>query len=133
MNNYISITEFANKIGMTTNETYKMLKNNFGTHLKTIDNTINISESFVNSFLSLGKETANETDFDIIQELKKEVEEKNKQIEELNNKIAEYTDRAFELAQSALNIQQQVNFITASKDFEKKGFFKRLFKKGISD
>ena len=125
MKNYISISEFANKIKMTNNEAYKLIKNNFNIYLKNIDNVVCIDSDFVNKFLSLD---ISESGTEISEDIKKELELKDKKIFELQNKLLEYTDKAFDLAQSALIIQQQQNYLSAHNQ-EKKTFFQRLLKK----
>lgn len=130
-NKYITITEFAEYIKLSSTETYRLLKNNFSSHIETIDGIVNVEKEFVQNFLNI--DDIKNTDFKEIENLKNIIVEKEKKIEELQIKLSEYTEKAFELAQSALNIQQQLNYITASKQEKKKGFIKNLFKKGISD
>ena len=132
-NKYITVSEFANIINMNNTETFKFLKNNFEKYIMFQDNIAMIDADFVNSFIELKEDLKKETNTFEIDFLKNQLEEKQKRIEELQIKLEEYTTKAFELAQSALNIQQQLNYITASKEIKKESFIKRIFKKGISE
>ena len=132
-NKYITVSEFANIINMNNTETFKFLKNNFEKYIMFQNNIAMIDADFVNSFIELKEDLKKETNTFEIDFLKNQLEEKQKRIEELQIKLEEYTTKAFELAQSALNIQQQLNYITASKEIKKESFIKRIFKKGISE
>ena len=132
-NKYITVSEFANIINMNNTETFKFLKNNFEKYIMFQNNIAMIDADFVNSFIELKEDLKKETNTFEIDFFKNQLEEKQKRIEELQIKLEEYTTKAFELAQSALNIQQQLNYITASKEIKKESFIKRIFKKGISE
>ena len=129
---YITITELAQILKLNNNETFKLINNNFDNYLIIESNTAKVKKDFVNRLLKLKKEEEKNNENEI-EKLKEDIKEKDKKIDELQNKLEEYTSKAFELAQSALNIQQQLNYITASNNIKKKSFIKRIFKKGIDE
>ena len=124
MNKYITVSEFAERIGMSNSETYKFLSNNFSMYLKCENNIICADERLLNYFLNVDLDN-NKYKIEC-EELKNQIKEKNDLIIELQTKLNEYTERAFSIAESALNVQQQLNYITANRETKKQGFFKRL-------
>lgn len=124
MNKYITVSEFAERIGLSNSETYKLLSNNFSMYLKSENNIICVDERLLNYFLNVDLDN-NEYKIEC-EELKNQIKEKNDLIIELQTKLNEYTERAFNIAESALNVQQQLNYITANRETKKQGFFKRL-------
>ena len=126
MSEYISITDMAEIIKLTTAETYKLIKNNFSAHLRVIDGTASVEMNFVNEFLSLNNNYISDKS---IVDYENIIAEKEQRIAELENKILEYSDKAFDLAQTAFTIQQQLNYITANQENKKQNIFRRLLKK----
>lgn len=124
MNKYITVSEFAERIGLSNSETYKLLSNNFSMYLKSENNIICADERLLNYFLNVDLDN-NKYKIEC-EELKNQIKEKNDLIIELQTKLNEYTERAFNIAESALNVQQQLNYITANRETKKQGFFKRL-------
>ena len=124
MNKYITVSEFAERIGLSNSETYKLLSNNFSMYLKSENNIICVDERLLNYFLNVDLDN-NKYKIEC-EELKNQIKEKNDLIIELQTKLNEYTERAFNIAESALNVQQQLNYITANRETKKQGFFKRL-------
>ena len=124
MNKYITVSEFAERIGMSNSETYKFLSNNFSMYLKSENNIICADERLLNYFLNVDLDN-NKYKIEC-EELKNQIKEKNDLIIELQTKLNEYAERAFNIAESALNVQQQLNYITANRETKKQGFFKRL-------
>lgn len=124
MNKYITVSEFAERIGLSNSETYKFLSNNFSVYLKSENNIICVDERLLNYFLNVDLDN-NKYKIEC-EELKNQIKEKNDLIIELQTKLNEYTERAFNIAESALNVQQQLNYITANRETKKQGFFKRL-------
>lgn len=124
MNKYITVSEFAERIGLSNSETYKLLSNNFSVYLKSENNIICVDERLLNYFLNVDLDN-NKYKIEC-EELKNQIKEKNDLIIEIQTKLNEYTERAFNIAESALNVQQQLNYITANRETKKQGFFKRL-------
>ena len=124
MKKYITVSEFAERIGMSNSETYKFLSNNFSMYLKSENNIICADERLLNYFLNVDLDN-NKYKIEC-EELKNQIKEKNDFIIELQTKLNEYAERAFNIAESALNVQQQLNYITANRETKKQGFFKRL-------
>ncbi len=124
MNKYITVSEFAERIGLSNSETYKLLNNNFSVYLKSENNIICVDERLLNYFLNVDLDN-NKYKIEC-EELKNQIKEKNDLIIELQTKLNKYTERAFNIAESALNVQQQLNYITANRETKKQGFFKRL-------
>ena len=124
MNKYITVSEFAERIGLSNSETYKLLNNNFSVYLKSENNIICVDERLLNYFLNVDLDN-NKYKIEC-EELKNQIKEKNDLIIELQTKLNEYTERAFNIAESALNVQQQLNYITANRETKKQGFLKRL-------
>lgn len=124
MNKYITVSEFAERIGLSNSETYKFLSNNFSVYLKSENNIICADERLLNYFLNVDLDN-NKYKIEC-EELKNQIKEKNDLIIELQTKLNGYTERAFNIAESALNVQQQLNYITANRETKKQGFFKRL-------
>lgn len=126
MNEFISITEFAEMLQISTAETYKLIKNNFSAHLRHINSVASVEKEFVDSFLSLNNSYVNDK---TIADYENIIVEKEQRIAELENKLLEYSDKAFDLAQTAFTIQQQLNYITANQENKKQNIFRRLLKK----
>lgn len=130
MNNYITVSEFAEKINLPFNLTYKMLNNLFSVYLKNDNDIVCVDERLLNYLLNIDLD--NDKYKIKYEELKKQIAEKNNLIIELQTKLNEYTDRVFNMAETVLNVQQQINYITANRETKKKGFLKRLLGKNKS-
>lgn len=112
---FLSVSEFAKQIGMSRQAVYKKIKNNqLSTCVNEIDNQIFID---IEAFRKISvNQTDNQVDMDcnqvdnqvdskseLIEILKKELEEKNRQLEEKDNQI-----RMF---QKLLDQEQQLRLI----------------------
>lgn len=109
---FLSVSEFAKQIGMSRQAVYKKIKNDnqFSTCVNEVNNQIFID---IEAFRKISvNQTGNQVDMDckpvdskseLIEILKKELEEKNRQLEEKDNQI-----RMF---QKLLDQEQQLRLI----------------------
>lgn len=143
---YIPISEFAARAGVSRQTIYKQVDNRLTAYCKTVNGKKVLSTKALELFsVNKNSTTVNLTDNQFtsqnltatIELLQKQLEIKDKQIQDLSNRL-----------EQALNNQSQSNFITASQTSllvpaeqnekqlhpesapqKKQGFFNRLFRK----
>ena len=114
---YISISEFARRAGVSPQAIYKRLSTDLSTELKVVDNQKMLKISALSRFglnlvdnqvdnqvvnLAQGSTEQNDTlEQGILDLLRAELEEKNRQLREKDQRIAELTDRIAEMGKAA--------------------------------
>lgn len=116
-NDYISVSEFARRAGVSPQAIYKRLSTDLSTELKVVDNQKMLKISALSRFglnlvdnqvdnqvvnLAQGSTEQNDTlEQGILDLLRAELEEKNRQLREKDQRIAELTDRIAEMGKAA--------------------------------
>lgn len=138
-NKYISLYDLEKELNISKDIILKIIYNNsLNKYMQIYENEIYIDETFKSIYK---KYMENEyvkppEENDLIEELKKQIQEKDKIIMQLQNQIIEFADKAQKLAEMTLQSQMQQNYIKTLEAPKPQGIFKRLFsrkEKNIDD
>lgn len=138
-NKYISLYDLEKELNISKDIILKIISNNsLNKYIQIYENEIYIDETFKNIYKNyMENEYVKPTEEnDIIEELKKQIQEKDKIIMQLQNQIIEFADKAQKLAEMTLQSQMQQNYIKTLEAPKPQGIFKRIFgrkEKNIDD
>ena len=138
-NKYISLYDLEKELNISKDIILKTISNNsLNKYIQIYENEIYIDETFKNIYKNYmeNEYVKPPEENDIIEELKKQIQEKDKIIMQLQNQIIEFADKAQKLAEMTLQSQMQQNYIKTLEAPKPQGIFKRIFgrkEKNIDD
>jgi hypothetical protein len=138
MNDFLTIKQAADKMGVTPQYVYKQLNNKFKPYLLIVKGKKCLNKSILEEYEKEVEQPFNNNSININQELSTTLETLNKTIDMLTNQL-QIKDNQIENLTKLIDQQQQLQLIYAPKKLkkldklieqqEKKGIFQRLFKK----